>query len=74
MTGDDVDKLIDRTLADDAFAARLVADPAAVAAEIGVTLGDEEARTLSGMSVDDVRAFATEVRGANDPDRRRAAC
>ncbi|HJL04048.1 MAG TPA: Os1348 family NHLP clan protein [Polyangiaceae bacterium LLY-WYZ-15_(1-7)] len=74
MTGDQIETLIEKTLGDDGFAKRLVADPKAAASELGLELDAETAETLAGMSVDDVRAFADEYRSATDPDKRRAAC
>jgi len=74
VTGEETETLIAKTIEDDEFAARLVADPAAAAKELGLDLDAETVETLSGMSVDDVRAFAEEYRSATDPEHRRAAC
>ena len=74
MTGEEVDTLVRKTLADDEFAGRLVADPTSAASELGLSLDDETASILQGMSLDEVRAFAEEYRSATDPDQRRAAC
>jgi hypothetical protein len=74
MTGDDVTKILERALADEAFLARLLADPTTAAGAIGVTLSADDAATLRAMSADDFRAFAAEYAASTDPAKRRAAC
>lgn len=74
MTGKDTETLLDRAVADEAYLARLLADPKSAAAEVGVALDDDDARTIAGMTADDVRTFAAEHRAATDPSMRRAAC
>jgi hypothetical protein len=74
MTTDDTHRLLDRATGDASFLERLLRDPQAAAAELGVTLDDEEAKTIASMSADDVRTFAREYRSATDPSMRRAAC
>ena len=74
MTGKETDTLLDRALGDADFMKRLIADPKAAAKDAGITLGDDDAATISGMTEDDVRTFANEYRAATDPSMRRAAC
>jgi hypothetical protein len=66
--------LAERLVEDRSFAERLVRSPRAVAAEIGVTLDDEQVRALSSMSASEAIEFASEYRSATDPSKRRAAC
>ena len=74
MIGQDVDKLLAKALSESTYLDRLVASPREAAAEIGVTLGDDEVATFRAMTPDDVRAFAADYRAQTDPDKRRAAC
>ena len=74
MTGAEVEKLLEKAESDAGFLGRLVSTPKAAAQELGVTLSDDEASTLQGMTADDVRSFASEYRSTTDPAKRRAAC
>ncbi|MGE0708202.1 MAG: hypothetical protein AB7N76_01055 [Planctomycetota bacterium] len=74
MTGDQIEQLIAKSEQEPAFLERLIAQPRTAAAEVGVTLEDEEVETFAAMTVEDLEDFAAEYRAAADPDRRRAAC
>ncbi len=74
MTSEQMDLILDKIDRDDAFRDRLLADPAAAAAEHGATLTAEEIATISAMSADELRAFASDYRASTDPSKRRAAC
>ena len=74
MTGKETETLLDRALGDADFMTRLLADPKAAAKDAGITLTDDDATTIAGMTADDVRTFANEYRAATDPSMRRAAC
>ena len=74
MTNEQMNTLVEKTLGDSGFAARLVTTPAEVAAELGIELSADETAALSDMSVDDVQAFSREYQSATDPAMRRAAC
>ena len=74
MTNEQMTKVLDQIVADDAFCDALGKDPRAAVKSHGVTLTDEEAAAVQGMSRDELRAFASEYKGATDPSKRRAAC
>ena len=74
MTGDQVDTILKRATTDGAFLDRLLSKPRETAQELGVSLSDEEAATVSAMSKDEFHAFAAEYRSAVDSGKRRAAC
>jgi hypothetical protein len=63
-----------RMVEDRSFTERLLQTPRSVAAEIGVSLSDDEVRALSSMTVPEAIEFASEYRTAVDPTKRRAAC
>ena len=70
----DVNKILERALANASYRDRLLADPVAAAIEVGTTITDDEAATLKTMSVAELEQFAAEYRSSTDPAKRRAAC
>jgi len=74
MTGEQVETLLTKAESDPAFVGRLLTAPRTAAAELGITLDDQEVDTLSKMGADDLRTFIAEYRSATDPEKRRAAC
>lgn len=74
MTGDDVNKILEKALSDDAYLGRLLADPKAAAGELGAEMTTDEVDTLKKMSVAEFKQFAAEYGQSTDPAKRRAAC
>lgn len=74
MTNEQMIQVLDKIADDDAFCDALAGDPRAAVKPLGVTLTDDEAAAVAGLSRDELRAFASEYRGATDPSKRRAAC
>jgi hypothetical protein len=74
MTSEQMEQIIERIDGDADYRARMLADPATAAAEVGATLSDAEIATIRGMTADELRAFASEYRASTDPSKRRAAC
>ena len=68
LAGVGLNELLSRAAADDGFRQRLIAERAAVAAQIGVTLSEAEARVLSSVSDD---ALAQMIDGLASSQRAR---
>jgi len=68
---DRLEGLLARLLTDRAFRERFVSDPAAVAAQAG--LSPEECRAAAKMSVQDVQTAARSFEYKRDAQRRRSA-
>lgn len=74
MTGDQIEKVLNRALSDEAFLQELLGNPRAAAGQLGVTFSDEEVDTLGKMTREELLAFAAEYRSTTDHSKRRAAC